>query len=125
MRRRREVVVSAPTLGAFGVDDPHRNDRRGTIQCARSSTARHGIGQGGTPMERTADDPRADPVFHPTTASDPGAEAALPDASTPTGAPWGAREALRATPNQHAFDDDDEAADTDAARTYHGADDPA
>jgi len=75
-------------------------------------------------MERTGDDPQANPTGAPAAAAPPPADA-LPAAPTPTGAREGARQALRATPNQHAFDDEDEATDTDAARTYHGADDPA
>lgn len=67
-------------------------------------------------------EPRYDPVASPPTD--------LPDAGDPwipTDDPEPARGALRATPNQHSFDDldDDEAADTDGARTYHGVDDPA
>lgn len=70
-------------------------------------------------MAHAGNTPRPDPAATqgsaPTAAPNPGDEA------NP------ARDALRATPNQHSFDDldDDLAVDTDAARTYHGADDPA
>ena len=69
-------------------------------------------------MDQPRDDPRDDPIAAPTDVPDP------PAPTTPTGTSEGARGALRSTPNQHASDDD-EAVDTDDARTSHDADDPA